>query len=213
MSVRSHCRPLTVSITCAVLVLSLLLMVRSADAVWIDWNVSSSIGQPTEIQDYVGLSPSVGGSAVLRLTNSTSAGVLADYTWYNSKLSQRSGFQWRVMVITEWERTWHRLPDNMSFFGQIGLGTGHMEYVGLTTVEAEMAPSGRLAAGVHYRTGRRTGVRASLSLERLEGAPNAMDRLYPTMIRLEIGITFRFPSGGPLFASETGGGHSERMGR
>ena len=162
------------------------------------WSASGGIGEPTEIRDYVGLSPRVATSLSVRFTDATYLGVLADYTSYQGTLTLTSGSHRRILAFVQWNMEQEWMPRWCHPFGQLGVGVGTMEYVGFTRVERLLGPASRLAAGMTFRLNRRVEITTILSFDRLDTAANQMGRFYPSMLSLNLEIGFHWPRGGPL---------------
>lgn len=161
------------------------------------------MGLPTEMGHYVGVSPRADASLMTQFTNRTSLGVMGDYTSYRTKRRETDGFQWRTLALVEWEVGRGGLSGRWQPFGQFGIGVGRIEYVGLTELEKLVGPASRLAAGVHVRVTSRISATTVLSFDRLDAAPNGMDRQYPTMVALSLSVAFHWPRGGPLITEPT----------
>ncbi len=181
-----------------VVALFLALIPVATPAFGLRWSVGGGIAQPTEIGYYVGPSPRVGASLVTSFTDATLLGVMGDYTSYRTKRRETEGSQWRALLLVEWRLGRGPLPLWCEAFGQFGVGVGRMEYVGVTELEQLVGPAARLAAGLSFRVSRRFAVTTTFSFDRLDTAPNGMDRHYPTMLSLSVVVAFDWPRGGPL---------------
>lgn len=164
------------------------------------WSATAGLGQPTELFDYVGISPRAFGSVTIRLTQAADLGLAGDYAWYNSRDPAEGGRQWRALALVRWASRPRWLPPWCSPFGELGLGLGRLEYVGLTRVERRVGPASRLAVGLDLHVRPRVDLVATIGLDRLDSSINSMERKYPTMVSLKLGLALRLPRGEPLFA-------------
>ncbi|HDS74125.1 MAG TPA: hypothetical protein ENN56_01160 [Firmicutes bacterium] len=194
-------------ITCGML-FSVVCVPTATGAVDMLWTVAGGIGYLPDASSDVAASPSVHGTACIRLTERTWLGVHGDYTSYRPVKADEAGSQWRVLALVQWEWRHPWMPSQMTSFAQFGIGFGRMAYTdALPPTESlrlwypeqvTYGPAARLAGGFWWTVHPRIRANATVSFERLDTAINAISRKYPTMIGLTIGVSIQLPRGSSL---------------
>ena len=185
---------------CLAVALVALCLPSEVSSLGLCWSAGAGVSQPTEAREFLAATPSVGGSLLMRLTEDSDLGIMGDYAAYRTKRPDTDGFQWRALALVEWRFSQTALPPWCEPFGQFGIGAGRLEYVGYAQHEKLLGPAARLAAGLAVHLSAQLSVSTVLSFDRLDAAPNGMDRDYPTTLGLSVALAYRWPAGGALLA-------------
>lgn len=178
------------------------LPLTGAEALDVRWSAEAGAGYLHEVSDSIGVSPRAGITALLRLTESVRAGMLADYVPYNTKRPEDSGSHWRTLALIHWSGRPDFVPEWLTPFGQFGLGLGRVVYTDVRQLgpgvrapqkQAEFGPAVRLAGGLETGIGHRMRAYAMVSLERMDTAMPGNGFDYPTMIAFTVGFGTAIP--------------------
>lgn len=135
---------------------------------------------------------------MVRLTDPTHFGVLADLTRYRMKSPGDAGSQWRGMALLQWARRFGWMPERCAVFGQLGVGYGQVDYA--DSVQYRLSgPASRLALGLEMEVIGGGVLTIDVSMDRLDAAVGPwFSRRYPTMVALNVGVALLAPRGRAL---------------